>query len=533
MKNGKYMLPRAESPESVGVSSAVIKEMIEGIEKNNLEFHSIMLVRHGKVAFEFFRKPFSAKSPHAMYSASKSWTATAIGIAIDEGYFTLDSKVIDFFPEFVPKFFDSKLDKLLVKHLLTMTSGKNINLLADKSKIDWIKQFFSSPWNHEPGEKFIYTNENSFILAAMIKRATGLTVREFLKPRLFDPLGIDVPFWETEKNNIEAGGWGLYAKTEDLAKLMLCYQQGGYLNNRQILSKEWIDMASSCQADNSDNGGADASEGYGYSFWQCTGIKNAYRADGMFAQFGIVMNDYDSVLTVTSGIALEQEALDYLWKFFPKAFFDETKEEKETVKDFKKFLNYFPIDKPKKSYHSPMEKDLIGKTITIMNKKYLDVIGFPLSIMPIPVTYMTTDKAGNPDNLQLAFNDNILKFRWTEGDEINTVYCGMDGKMRGGKITLGQIDYDVCAYAFWENDYVLQIQIRPYTTIAKRILRLIFDGKNVTIVVSSTPNISETTRFLGEAAGDLIKDERILKIIPTFLGVLSKAVEPTLTGRIR
>lgn len=530
--NLKYQIPRAETPEEVGVSSEIVQKFLDGMEKEGLEFHSLMVIRHGKVAVEFYNKPFSAEEPHSMYSVSKTWTATAIGLAIDEGLIALDTKVIDIFPEYLPEKADPYLDKLTIRHLLTMSSGKSINLLEDKSKVDWLAQFFKSPWGFEPGEKFLYTNENIFMLAAVIKRMTGLSVRQYLKPRLFEPLGIEVPFWETEANGIEAGGWGLYLKTEDLAKLMLCYAQGGQVHGQQILPEWWTKEASKFQIDNSENAAKDSSAGYGYCLWRCGTIPNTYRADGMFSQFGIVMEDYDAVVTATSGIAFEQNALDYLFQFFPNAFFDQTAVQKDTVPGWKKYLRSFSLEKPEKSPHSPLEETLKGKTILVSNKKYLQTIGFPLSVMPIAVTYMTTDKAGNPDKFQLAFSDSMMKIRWTEGDEVNTVYCGMDGKMRGGKIMLGQISYDVCAHARWLTDTVLEIHIRPYTTIAKRILHFEFEGDKVTIIPTCTPDITSITQFLGASASDLIKNENLLKLIPPFLAFLAKAVEPKLKGRI-
>lgn len=528
-----YQIPRAESPESVGVSSAVVKEFLEGMKDAGLEYHSLFITRHGKVAVEFYNKPFCATAPHTMYSASKTWCATAIGLAIDEGFFSLDSRVIDIFPEYRPEKKEPYLEKLTIEHLLTMSAGKGINLLEDKSKIDWLKQFFKSPWKFEPGTDFLYVNENVYMQASIIKRVTGLTVLQFLKHRLFDPMAIELPFWETDEFGTEAGGWGLYIKTEDLAKLMLCYSQKGVLNGRQILPVWWTEKATQAQVDNGANVALNCSAGYGYCIWRCGSIKNAYRADGMFGQFGIVLEDYDATITITAAVAMEEESLEYIFKHFPRAFFDETKEVPDTVPNWKKYLRSFSVDTPMASKHFPMENSLRGKTILITNNRLLQTIGFPLSVLPIAVTYMTTDKAGNPDKFQLAFSDSMLKIRWTEGDEINTVYCGMDGKMRGGTIKLGKIEYDVCAYAYWESERVLEVHIRPYTTIAKRILRFEFDSENkVTVIPTCTPNIAKITEFLGASAGDLIKNENLLKMVPSFLNVLSKVIEPKLKGKI-
>ena len=125
-----------------------------------------------------------------MYSVSKSFTSTAIGFAVEEGLLSLDAKVIDFFPEYRPAQPDEKLEKMTVRHLLTMTSGKNPSLLLDKTKDRWIKDFFNAPWISEPGEMFLYVSENIYMLCAILVRVTGISVTEFLTPRLYEPLGM-------------------------------------------------------------------------------------------------------------------------------------------------------------------------------------------------------------------------------------------------------------------------------------------------------------------------------------------------------
>ncbi len=216
-------IPRAKTPQSVGVSAKVVNEFFKNAQEKNLEYHSFMVIRNGKVAVEWYNEPFDKDTAHSVYSVSKSFTSTAIGFAVSEGLISLDDKVIDFFPEITPKKADPRFETLTVHNLLRMSSGKQPSFLSDKGKIDWIEDFINSPWVFEPGEKFLYINENIFMLSAIINKVTGMSMREYLRPRLFEPLGIDYPFWETNKDGIEAGGWGLYIKTEDLAKFILCY----------------------------------------------------------------------------------------------------------------------------------------------------------------------------------------------------------------------------------------------------------------------------------------------------------------------
>jgi CubicO group peptidase (beta-lactamase class C family) len=190
---------------------------------------------------------------------------------------------VDIFPDYPPKKPDSRFDKLTVRNLLRMSSGKQPSFLSDKGKVDWIEDYINSPWVFEPGEKFLYINENIFMLSAIINRVTGMSMREYLDTRLFKPLGIDFPFWETDRNGVEAGGWGLMLKTEDIAKLILCYQNNGRYNDSQVIPEWWTKEATSYISDNSvSEKEPDASAGYGCGFWRCAGMKNTYRCEGMF-----------------------------------------------------------------------------------------------------------------------------------------------------------------------------------------------------------------------------------------------------------
>ena len=262
-------LPRAASPEEVGVSSALTEQFLHYIKEQNLEFHSFMVIRHGKIAVEWYNEPYTADTSHSMYSVSKTFSATAIGFAVSEGLLSLDDKVLDFFPEYTPKSDSPYFDKLTVRSLITMTSGKQTNTLEEKGKIDWIEDFINSPWVFEPGTQYLYVNENIYMLCAIIHRVAKTSVVDYLMPRLFEPLGIERPFWETDQNGIEAGGWGLYIKTMDLAKVMTCYLHEGKYKNKQILPKEWVKEATVNQIGDikMPSKDKDCCAGYGYCIW--------------------------------------------------------------------------------------------------------------------------------------------------------------------------------------------------------------------------------------------------------------------------
>lgn len=529
-------IPRAETPESVGVSSAVVAEFLQKAAEDGLEFHSLMLIRHGKVAVEFFRPPFTPDKPHQMYSISKSMTSTAVGFAVDEGLIALDDKVKDFFPDYTEDLHDEKLESLTVRHLLNMTSGKEISFVSDKGKIDWIEDYFRSPWYAAPGEQFKYISENIYMLCAILTRKTGMSVRDYLKPRLFEPLGIGYPFWETDKNGIEAGGWGMYLTTEELAKFMLCYQQKGMFNGKQVIPKEWAEQAVLPQSEDSvARTGGSRNSGYGYCFWRNGEGNGSYRADGMFSQFGMVFEEHDAVLVCTAAIPPEDKARAFIWSYFPAAFDacdgDSTP---APVEDFQTLLRSYAFPDPSASEHSFREVMIDGRTIRFRKKIFLNLIGFPMSVLPLAVVYMAADRAGNIDNVRLHFEPGECTMDWTEGDEYNIAACGMDGRYRYGQIRLGGIDYKICANAEWIDEDNLVLHIRPLETVGKRILRFRFRSNNrVDMHPSSTPPIEEiaddlvdfVTGFLG-----IPKLEKAVRFVMT--RVLPPIAEPTHRGII-
>lgn len=524
----KTDLPRAAAPEDVGVYADVVEQLIEYMQQEELEFHSLMVLRHGKVAVEWYNEPFDAHTKHTMYSVSKSFTSTAVGFAVSEGLLSLDDVVTDFFPDYPPKTPNPYFEKMTVRTLITMTSGKQTDMMADKGKIDWIADFINSPWVFEPGTQFLYVNENIYMLCAILHRVTGMSVIEYLTPRLFEPLGIEVPFWETDSNGVEAGGWGLYITTEDLAKVADCYLHGGKSRGKQILPAEWVGEATKNQLGEikqpSDD--PDANHGYGYCFWMNAAIPNSYRMDGMFSQFAINLPDYDASIITTAAIPVESQAREALWRFFPKAFINEGEEKKPTK------LDTALLARPAVSPRSLTEKKIEGRTIKVRKKILLNLIGFPVSMLPLAVTFMMSDRAGNIDNIRFHFKEHECSITWDEGDENNTVACGMDGHYRYGTMTLGKITFKVCANAEWVDDINLRLYIRPVETIGRRDLNFLFRRNDrVTITPSSTPSVYKIAESLTVSLGEVVKNPIIAKAGQFLMRFAPAAAEPKHYGK--
>ncbi|MBL9128403.1 MAG: beta-lactamase family protein [Verrucomicrobiales bacterium] len=308
-------LPRS-SPESQGVSSARVHEFVEALDRIE-SIHGVMLLRHGRVVAEGWWAPYDRESRHELYSLSKSFTSTAVGFAVAEGLLTVDDEVTKFFPQDLPADPSANLKAMRVRDLLTMSAGHQDETSSAPDRIS-AKAFLAHPVPHKPGTHFKYNTPATFMLSAIVQQRTGHSILDYLKPRLFEPLGIDGPIWSTNFQGISLGGYGLRVRTEDIARFGQLYLQEGSWNGRRILPASWIREASARQVSNGSNPASDWDQGYGYQFWRCR--HGAYRGDGAFGQYCIVFPEQDAVLAITSGVRDMQAVLNVVWDKLLPAF---------------------------------------------------------------------------------------------------------------------------------------------------------------------------------------------------------------------
>lgn len=305
-------LPRS-TPEAMGISSPAIHDFVGTLDRIDA-MHSFMVVRHGNVIAEGWWKPEEADKPHVLNSVSKSFNATAVGLAIAEGKLNLNDPVLKFFPTEAPADPADNLKAMRVRDLLTMTGGHDTEPKATGGAPS-VKQFLAHPVVHKPGTHFQYNTMGAYVLSAIVTKVTGQTTLEFLKPRLFEPLGIDPPRWDSSPEGNSLGGYGLYLRTEDVAKFGQLYLQKGKWNGRQLIPEKWIEQASSKQVPNDQEShaqmGVDWQQGYGFQFWRCT--HDAFRGDGAGGQLCVVMPRQDMVVAMTAGGANMQGELNAIW----------------------------------------------------------------------------------------------------------------------------------------------------------------------------------------------------------------------------
>jgi len=490
-----------------------------------------MVVRGGKVACECFRAPFGPQYRHQMWSVSKSFTAAALGLAIGEGRIALDTPVLEVFPEYRPKKRDEKLEKLSFRHLVSMTAGKSPPYLSPKGEdADWVQSYVDAPWYNEPGAEFRYINENFYIISAALARVLGMTLTAYLTPRLFEPLGFNNPWWETDSRGVEAGGWGLYCRMEDMAKFMRCHSLGGRWEGRQIIPEAWVREATAYQTPCVGLHKA-CRHGYGLGFWMNPG--EGYRANGMFCQFGMDFADHDGLFICNCSQAEEEILQDMIFKYFPAAFIEPGS--RQTVPGFREALAASKVEEPpaaSRRIPAP-EGQIEGRTIRLRKYRLLNMLNFAFGSIPAIVNAKTPVKPCQINGIQMRFEADGLRFAWSEGAQKNEVLCAMNGGYNEARIRVGGIDYIMLCFARWNDDGTLLVQLRGIETIGTQRFTFRFSGSRVELKLRATPYIETIAEFLFEGAAFLFKSPIILGALRVVISLLPMIAEPRAKGRIK
>ena len=311
------------APSELGVDAARVIGFLDAAGAAGLDFHSLMILRHGAVAAEGWWAPYRSDDIQLLYSLSKTFLAMAVGIAIGEGLLSTEDLVADLLPGLVPQPVPDHLRQLRVRHLLSMASGHREETLARIVAMgpDPVRNFLALAPEEPPGSVFAYNQGNPLALSHIITALTGQRVVDYLRPRLFDPLGIGRAEWLTTANGIDQGFSGLHVTTESVARLGQLMLQDGRWGDTQLVPADFVGDCRLPQIGTSrQQANPDWRQGYGYQMWMCR--HGAQRADGAFGQFAIVLPDQDAVIACTAQVVDMQQQLDLIWAHVLPAFRD-------------------------------------------------------------------------------------------------------------------------------------------------------------------------------------------------------------------
>ncbi|MBQ7203063.1 MAG: serine hydrolase [Eubacterium sp.] len=465
-----FKFEHASCTES-GINPKAVYDFIKRAEENDLGIDTFMLLKGGKVVAEGYHTPYSLTTPHVMYSMSKSITATALGFAIAEGKISLGDSICKFFGEYDKR---GKCEGITVRHLVTMTAGKLVGMAKNRHYKDWIKIFFDAPAIAKPGRLYMYTNDNFYMLSAIISKVYNQTLVDFLDERLFKPLEIEKPFWETDGFGYASGGWGLYLTTIDAAKIMQCYANNGVWQGEQVIPRTWIEQATSFQVPTLKRGQIDVTKGYGYGFWR-TSIPNSYRAYGLHGQCGYVFEDKDTVLVLFAGISRD-ELLSLAIDDMCKTLWDEpVAEYEDKLKELLASLG----DKdnlPVEARNTELENKFDKKTLKTHSSSFA-------SMLHATISTVMNEPLGRTDTFVLSLDrQNELHLTWKEGSDVNTIKLGMNNEYVATPIKLGGMKFTACTKAAWTTPRVLTICVRLKECCHVRKLVFVFDKNDKVII---------------------------------------------------
>ncbi len=461
-------LPRSR-PEAQGISSTAISSFLNAVEQRGLEFHSLMLLRHGHVVAEGWWKPYSSEKVHLLYSLSKSFTATAVGLAIAEGRLSEDDFVTSFFPDDVPEVVSEHLAAMRVRHLLSMATGHVEDTLERVANTgdNWVKGFLSLPPERAPGSIFCYNNGATFMLSAILHKLTGIKLIDYLRPRLLEPLGITQVRWDENPRGINLGFSGFHVTTEAIAKFGQLYLQKGMWQGQRLLSEQWVETATREHIPCASPSGEDVpdwQQGYGYQFWKCQ--HNCYRADGAFGQFCVVMPEQDAVLAITSAVEIMQDILDLTWThLLPAMEVAPLAESSEMQGKLSSQLEHLTIAPIKGEKTSPVSQAISEQTY-----------------------HMKSDEnEKNFRTITLHFRDNDCLLRLTDEKQEHQISCGYNQWLTGATTFYTPVNAfhtpptKIEASGAWTDATIFTLKIIYIETPHSLTMTFQFDGETLTL----------------------------------------------------
>ena len=506
------------SPESVGVKSSLIEQFLDDADHNNkINMHSFVFMRYGKIIAHGSFAPYMEHVPHSLYSASKSVTATAVGMLMDEGKLTLDERLIDIFPD---KRMNVKMphqDEITVRHLLTMTSEVPFNETGSMLEDDWVKAFMESMPKVRPGKVFHYNSMNTYMLSVIVRQKTGDSLLNYLKPRLFDPLQITDYSWETCPKGIEKGGWGLSLNVFDIAKIGQLYLNGGMWQGKRLLSEQWVKDATAAQI-RTKNGVAD--EGYGYCIWQGPG-GGVCHFNGAFGQLVYMDQNNGILIGITSGnpnLFTVSETAALVRKFMGSS--DIAGRSLPPDPAARRSLAK-KCESLKQSGFARLSCKKDNVLFAEVKRKY-DKTTFEFeeskaSLLPLVIQSVYLNYSRGLSKIRLDFEKDSVNLTFTEGTNINTLTVPASGEIGYSDVTFGGDVYRVGVAGKWSFDlstgYIFRISISFIETPNTRSIKLALNGDKAKLRCNETPSVLTSVSMLLELMSG--GDERVERVVLT------------------
>ena len=477
------------TPEQVGIPSQAVLDLLDQLYSDGIEMHAFMLLRYSQVCAEGCWKPYNPQTPHIMFSFSKSLTSTAIGFAVQEGCLSLDDRLVDLFPDKLPEQPSEHLKQCRVRHLLMMGCGHETEIpdlgMGDP---DWIAAFLRHPFVYEPGTHFLYNTAGTNLLSAILTRKTGETLTQFLRPRLFEPLGMSAIRCHTLPDGTEMGGAGMSLTIEDMARFVQFVANRGQWEGKQLLSESWFDLATSKQIENRGagwGGDPDWQQGYGFQFWRCE-PQGVFRGDGAFGQYGVVFGDQDAVLVIQSASMRLQAVLTAAWKHLLPAFSQEPlPQNRQAFHRLQKRLERLELN-PMLGMRSPGAEASLNGAVYLAPENtpaFLDLVGGIGHFVPLGGTLQSLEFRFQGEKAQLVCHQDNGTYELDLGIQGHFAETVVDGTLYG-------------INSSWRGRGKLAAEVRNTRLAGGRRMLFTFGGNTMTLTGEST--IPEEGGLAGE-----------------------------------
>ncbi len=494
------------SIDTNGLSSENILKFYKYIESAGAENHGLLITKGHEKLFEHYIYPYSENTPHTLFSVTKSLVSTAVGFAISEGLFDLDTRVAQYFREYKQS---KGTDSITVRHLLTMNSGKKFSFLQDMTG-DYVEIFMKAGFREKRG--FLYSNNDVHILSALIQKVTGQTVVDYLTPRLFEPMGIEKPEWEKDINGICVGGTGCYLRLKDLVAIVRCYADAGMYEGRQLIPEFWAREATRKQTNIPPE--TAYSDGYGYLFW----INGKdFSMNGLYGQIITYYPDSDMIIGYTNSSVLDKPIMYASETFLRKApLFPDREADNEKLEEYLK-------TKDEKCISGAYKYDVPSGVFKITPfSEIVSSLFFPAGLIPRSISSsMAKRPEKGIDNLSFTQNDDCLEIKWTEGGDTVTVNCGLDGTPRLSEASLKGYNYKIWSYGWWDENN-LNLTVKPVNTLSTQRMTIKFGKNNVKVTMNDTPHFTDFILHNMSTVEILNKNEKLKKAASAVMKLLLK-----------
>lgn len=495
--NIQQPFPRA-TPESQGISSRHIQSFLEELGRDReLYAQTVMILRNGRVVCEAAYGSQDLRSAKYTFSACKSVVSLAIGLLIDDGALSVKDQVADFFEEPGSTALHRKLKGMTVEDLLTMRSGVLFTEAEALTETDWVRRFLGDALKGEPGTEFAYSSLNTYMLSAIVRRVAGKSLSDFLRERLFGPMGITDFHWETCPKGIEKGGWGLYIKPEDLAKLGQLVMDGGLWQGERLLSRDYIAAATTAHAKTPETIG---DFDYGYQIWVGR-REDTFLFNGMLGQNVLGFRDSGILVVSHAGADTdfqESRYFEIVSRYFGGQFPGELPEDESAQTALAEAVRSLSAYRREPEPLDYQAQNFLNRCFRAQDERAASVGLLPLALQALYNNYSAglesvavSAKGGSPE---LIYRERDALYRLPVGlgrPEVTELH------FRGNVFrvaALGRFTHDE------EERPVFYIRLDFLETPCVRLIKLILDGDRLLLRQTETPGVPYVTGKLCQAA---------------------------------